>query len=202
MPQAPRIDIITVYNPLRKLQSMLENALVTPKKRAKKMKQSPEKAAEEVNPLVDEDVSMIPVYEVSDHYMNLKGGGAGDAPLPLKRKQVKDVILCRISTNDTNVCKLFTGCPRSVGLPLANKPFFKKLQEAIEATRPNQGDDEAKKKEKAEAKEAKAEEEKGAEEVGSNDGGKRRDRWRRGKDECMIVTITLPRCPGDASAHG
>ena len=114
MPQAPRIDIITVCNPLRKLQSMLENALVTPKKRAKKMKQSPEKAAEEVNPLVDEDVSMIPVYEVSDHYMNLKGGGAGDAPLPLKRKKVKDVILCRISTNDTKICKLFTGCPHSV----------------------------------------------------------------------------------------
>ena len=76
--------------------------------------QSPEKAAEEVNPLVDEDVSMIPVYEVSDYYMNLMGGGAGDAPLALKRKKVKDVILCRISTNDTNVCKLFTGCPRSV----------------------------------------------------------------------------------------
>ena len=200
MPQAPRIDIITVCNPLRKLQSMLENALVTPKKRAKKMKQSPEKAAEEVNPLVDEDVSMIPVYEVSDSYMNLKGGGAGDAPLPLKRKKVKDVILCRISTNDTNVCKLFTGRPRSKGLPLANLPFFKKFNEGIEATRPNQGDDEAKKKEKAEAKAAKAEEKNDAEEVDSAKGGK--DRWRRGKDECMIVTITLPRCPGDASAHG
>ena len=148
---------------------------------------------------------MIPVYEVSDYYMNLMGGGAGDAPLALKRKKVKDVILCRISTNDTNVCKLFTGCPRSAGLPLAKKPFFKKLKELIEATRPDEGDDEAKKKEKAEAKEAKAEEEKDAEKVDSNDGGKRqggKDRWRRGKDECMIVTITLPRCPGDASAHG
>ena len=150
--------------------------------------ENPEKAAE-------------PVYEAKD-FMVVKGGFTGDKPLLLPTISVKDVILCRISTNDTAVCKLFTGCPRSAGLPLAKKPFFKKLKEMIEATRPDEGDDEAKKKEKAEAKEAKAEEEKGAEEVGSNDGGKRRDRWRRGKDECMIVTITLPRCPGDASAHG
>ena len=98
--------------------------------------------------------------EVSDYYMNLKGGGAGDAPLPLKRKKVKDVILCRISTNDTNVCKLFTGCPRSAGLPLAKKPFFKKLKEAIKAARP------------------------------------------KGKGGGLIVTISLPRRPGDAGAHG
>ena len=171
------------------------------------MKQSPEKADEEVNPLEYEDV-WIPVYEASD-VMILKGGGAGEAPLTLKRKKVKDVILCRISTNDTNVCKLFTGCPRSAGLPLKNKPFFKKLKEVIEATRPNEDDDEAKKKEKVEAKEAKAEEETDEEEeVDANDGGKRqksqggKNRWRRGKDECMILTINLPRCPGDAGAHG